>query len=527
MRSRGYVIAIVLIVAIILTQAIATITGVVLATRQVDAAALDTYEYVGDLTAERVARYAESATDVVKGTAVQIGDDTDGTRESLAQAMYQRLEREPSVRGIYVGWATGEYLVVRRKDGGYEELLGGPDGTQQGVLRDGVFREIGDIEALVDYDPRTRPWYQVGAAHSSVAWTDPYIEYDTSNTLVSASQAARREGELLAVVGADLSLERLGRVLDDLPYGEGAEAFVLSPAGEVIAAPSTYLERLREVAAASGEVPTAADIGLTVTEPPTRPGTTEFTRAGSQILLDATFPAQERLDWTIHISAQESQLSAGLGGVGATLWWITAISLVLLAAAAVFAWRVRHPLRRLRERALTDPLTGLTNRSELMRRGGIVVAAAATRGDRVMVTTIDLDRFKQLNDNQGHDVGDRALIAVAFALRACVRDGDIVARLGGDEFVTVQVLRSRDAGRTVATRVRDEVERELHTRLSGAEDVGVTMGIAVATDGGTDLTALLKLADMALIRGKQTAKGRVYDAAAEDHPDSPAAPTDR
>ena len=510
MRSRGYVVAISLIIAIVLMQAVATVTGVVLANRQLDAAALDTYGYVGDLTAERVARYAESARDVVTGTAVQVASDANVTREELAQAMYQRLDREPAVRGVYIGWSNGDYLVVRRDGGGFNESYGRADGTAEGVARDGLFTPLGETEALVDYDPTTRPWYQLGASRLGVTWTEPYIEFDTANTLVSAAQSATRDGELVAVVGADLSLVALGGILDDLPYGAGAEAFVLSGLQQVIAAPSAYTETLQALAQASGEVPTAGDIGLEVSAPPSRPDSTEFSRVGSQIVLDRTFPASEGLDWVIHITADEAQLSAGLGGLGTTLSWITAMSLLLLIGAAVFAWRVRHPLRRLRERALTDPLTGLTNRSELMRRGGIVVASATSRGDRVLVTTLDLDRFKSLNDTYGHEVGDRALIAVAFALRASVRDGDVVARLGGDEFVTVQALRRTDHPMSVARRVRNEVERELHTRLSGTEDVGVTMGIAESLDGATRLPDLLARADAALIRGKREAKGTVY-----------------
>lgn len=510
MRSRGYVIAMTLIVSIVLLQAGGTIAGVVLANRQLDAAALDTYGYVGDLTEERVARYAESAHDVVIGTASQLEQDVDLTRDELALAMYQRLKREPSVRAIYVGWPDGTYLVVRRAGTGFLEQYGG-EGEAAGVSRDARFGVVGETSSLGQYDPRIRPWYVAGSAGSDVSWTEPYIEYDTANTLVSAARSASRDGELVAVVGADLSLVALSEILDDLPYGTGAEAFVLGSDQQIIAAPSIYSDTLVSLAEANREVPTAADLGIPVSAIPTANDATSFSRQGSQILLERTFPANENLDWTIHMSADEAQLSAGLGGLGTTLWWITATSLLLLVGAIVFAWRVRHPLRRLRERALTDPLTGLTNRGELMRRGSRSVAAAIARGDRVMVTTLDLDDFKGLNDRYGHDVGDRALIAVALALRACVREGDVVARLGGDEFVTIQVLRQRDTALTIASRVRDEVERELHTRVAGAESVGVTMGVAEAQDGEIDLAELLKRADIALIRGKRETKGSVYD----------------
>ncbi|WP_084076708.1 diguanylate cyclase [Demequina sp. NBRC 110057] len=510
-RSRGYFIAIGVVVGIVLLQAGATIAGVVLASRQLDAAALDTYGYVGDLTEERVARYAESARDVVVGTAQQLSRTDEVTREDLTASVQERLKREPTVRAVYIGWPDGAYLVLRRVGTGFAQYTGAADGTVTADLLDTTFEPVADTDPLEDYDPRVRPWYVAGSSESGTVWTDPYLEFDTSNTLESVAQAATVHGRETAVVGADLNLDMLGGVLDDLPYGDGAEAFILTPTEQVIAAPTSYADELRAIAAAADRVPTASDLGLEHSDPPTRADATEFTRSGSVILLDRTFPGEEKLDWVIHITADESQLSSGLGDLGRTLGWVTGASLLIVIGAVVFALRLRHPLKRMRERATMDPLTGLANRPELMRRGGRLVAGARSRGDRMMVTMLDLDGFKGINDEYGHDAGDRVLIGVAMALRSAVREGDVVARLGGDEFVTVQVLRRRADAVTVAERVRSDVERELQTRIDVAGSVGLTMGVAEAIDGETDLRALLTRADTALIRGKQMGKGEVYD----------------
>src|SRR5690606_34393621 len=90
---------------------------------------------------------------------------------------------------------------------------------------------------------------------------------------------------------------------------------------------------------------------------------------------------------------------------------------------------------RLALQAVTDPLTGLANRSLLMER--LAAALAVPDGPPVGVLLLDLDGFKEVNDTHGHAAGDRVLVAVAQRLRACMRAGDTAGRLGGDEFLAV------------------------------------------------------------------------------------------
>ncbi len=85
----------------------------------------------------------------------------------------------------------------------------------------------------------------------------------------------------------------------------------------------------------------------------------------------------------------------------------------------------------------TDPLTGLPNRRSLDRQFETGLARAAQAKASVSVVVLDLDRLKELNDTYGHEVGDRAIHAVAVVLRSAVRQSDLCARFGGDEFIVV------------------------------------------------------------------------------------------
>jgi diguanylate cyclase (GGDEF)-like protein len=152
--------------------------------------------------------------------------------------------------------------------------------------------------------------------------------------------------------------------------------------------------------------------------------------------------------------------------------------------------------------ALTDPLTGLGNRTQLLERLEHRLARADRDGTDATVLFLDLDRFKLVNDSLGHLVGDQLLIAVADRLRGCLRDGDLCARLGGDEFAVL--LDGRSDAETVAERIVCALEGRFE--VDGHEVfVGVSVGIA---SGRQPAETLLRNADVAMYQAKRAGAGR-------------------
>jgi diguanylate cyclase (GGDEF)-like protein len=163
--------------------------------------------------------------------------------------------------------------------------------------------------------------------------------------------------------------------------------------------------------------------------------------------------------------------------------------------------------KRIMESALSDPLTGLPNRTLLTER--IRHSLAMSRRSRApfAVAVLDLDRFKFINDTLGHATGDTVLCEVAKRLRAAVRESDTVARLGGDEFVLL-LQGGEDAVREVATRIIDAMKAPLHHRDQRI-DIGVSIGVALHPQHGADDLTLLRHADTAMYRAKRRRAGMV------------------
>jgi diguanylate cyclase (GGDEF)-like protein/PAS domain S-box-containing protein len=158
----------------------------------------------------------------------------------------------------------------------------------------------------------------------------------------------------------------------------------------------------------------------------------------------------------------------------------------------------------LERQALHDPLTRLPNRLLLMDRARQALTRLnRSRGNGVVAMLfIDLDKFKAVNDNLGHDVGDRLLVGISERLAELMRDSDTVARLGGDEFVIlVEDIESEGEALALAERALDALEKPF---ALGSSDVRMlaSVGVSVSNHPDTDPEAMLREADVAMYRAK-------------------------
>ncbi|MCI9879897.1 MULTISPECIES: sensor domain-containing diguanylate cyclase [Methylobacterium] len=161
-----------------------------------------------------------------------------------------------------------------------------------------------------------------------------------------------------------------------------------------------------------------------------------------------------------------------------------------------------------------DALTDLANRTLFHERLVQELAVSQRRGASFAVLCLDLDRFKVVNDTLGHQAGDALLRKVADRLRTLVRAEDTVARIGGDEFVIIQTGPVVGSSiRTLAQRLIEVVSQPID--LDGTSvTVGVSVGVAVAPQDGTDPDLLCRHADLALFRAKDAGRNtfRLYEA---------------
>jgi diguanylate cyclase (GGDEF)-like protein len=171
--------------------------------------------------------------------------------------------------------------------------------------------------------------------------------------------------------------------------------------------------------------------------------------------------------------------------------------------------RVKEENKVLQERLERDSLTGLANRYAYDRRSARLFADFRAAGGEHALLVIDVDHFKKINDNYGHDVGDRVLQALGEQFRKLMRSGDFIARYGGEEFTAILPDTGLEGAAVAAEKLRAKIAEERFLYRKRRVPVTVSIGFTPLLPTDESMEQVFKRADRALYRAKQGGRNRV------------------
>lgn len=166
--------------------------------------------------------------------------------------------------------------------------------------------------------------------------------------------------------------------------------------------------------------------------------------------------------------------------------------------------------QELEKLANTDPLSGMLNRRAFTKFAEEELAVANRNGSSLALALFDLDLFKLINDNHGHDIGDIVICEFSDVLKTSLRSCDFIARWGGEEFIALLPRTSLRKAVLAAERIRQEVESRLFAqcRVPGLH-MTTSAGVVCCNGNGTPLSELVRLVDCALYSAKSCGRNRV------------------
>ena len=205
-------------------------------------------------------------------------------------------------------------------------------------------------------------------------------------------------------------------------------------------------------------------------------------------------------------STEKTVVSAG----SATLLQLISRLIAMQVEREQLLQQLAQENRQFRNVALTDPLTGLGNRRALESELQRMLANGQRNGSAVFVAYIDLDDFKRINDQYGHDAGDRFLLAISASLQQERREGDFISRIGGDEFVIFGLITGNDishAARALREQIFDSTRGNFDIADTMLHYQGASVGLVVAAPG-EQMSEILKRADAEMYQQKKQRSAR-------------------
>ncbi|MFZ6771830.1 diguanylate cyclase [Undibacterium sp. SXout7W] len=456
---------------------------------------------------------------------------------------------------VYFGGKDGRFVGVYRVSRDDVQLLW----REPGAAKRQVYsvKTIGDRHELIrsdELDPRKRPWYQAAMSSEQPVWSKIYNNFSFHYPTITLAKAVfEKNHEFVGVVATDLTLKELSGFLSKLDISKNSVAYIVDADGYIVATSGKELpertvndlpERMRAI---DMKTMLISETFKKINQTHASGAETYSFDIGNGTVDVAVSPLgnKQGLRWqTVVVVPRSDFMSAINQGLVQSMVIASACIIFALVIALTIVERVIRDIRKLTSAAKKfgngetmpkldihrkdeigilaqtftemenklrfDKLTQVANRESLFSQINALQKQARENpasSEGFTLLFVDLDRFKFINDNYGHDAGDKALVIIAARLRAAIRDTDEVARYGGDEFVLLlKGTRNSIDINHMAEKISSLVEEPIVFE-DVVVDVGASIGWANFPEDGDDYVRLIKIADSRMYSRKRDKKG--------------------
>ena len=455
---------------------------------------------------------------------------------------------------VYFGGRDGRFVGVYRISKDMVQLFWRePDWNKRMVFRVNHVGDRSNVLRTDEFDPRLRPWYKTAQGSDKPVWSKIYNNFSFHFPTITLAKAVyQKDREFAGVMATDVTLKELSNFLRKLEISKNSVAYIVDADGYIVATSGQELpertvngtpERMRAIDMKTPLISETFQKVNSLKLPSTQTQTMELSSGTIDVAM-SPLGNRQGLNWTTVVAVPRADFMSTINqGFLQSMVIAVACIIFALTIGLTIVERVIRDIRKLTAAAEKfgngepmpslqirrtdeigtlaqtfvemenklryDKLTQVANRESLFTQINYLQKHALENpaaSDGFTLLFIDLDRFKYINDNHGHDAGDKALVVIAARLRSAVRDTDEVARYGGDEFVLLlkDTKNSIDINNMVE-KICSVVEQPISLE-EVVVSVGVSIGWASFPEDGNDYVRLIKIADSRMYNRKRDRK---------------------
>lgn len=303
-------------------------------------------------------------------------------------------------------------------------------------------------------------------------------------------------GKYLGAIGVGLSSETVIDMIEFYQKRYNRQVYFIDPSGKIAMRGNRYQ--------GAENIHHTEGLSKIATQVLTNPGGSyTYSRNGQDIFLKTRFVPE--LNWFLlveQVGKPESQVQK-------TLWVNLSLSILITIIVLLLAnFTISKYQRRLEIMATKDKLTGIDNRHAFEPALQQIIKTAARNKDPLSIVLVDIDHFKNVNDNHGHIIGDHVIKRTAHILKTNLRDSDLLCRWGGEEFMMLLPKCEIDHANVLAEKIRSQIESE--TIAIDGKNIAITASFGVCEYLGNETqNELFERVDKALYSAKNLGRNRV------------------
>ena len=440
--------------------------------------------------------------------------------ETVEKLFFNELLNNPNFAGIYIANDNGDFIYMgrtqqnqssaKRQEHAFITKIISQSSNERKVTlrwRKDTFDQTRQVSDPTDeYNAKNRPWYILATEFQRASWTDPYTFFTSKRTGVTIAVPFKNaKTQNTGVIGVDIEIHQLSNFLDSINNNDhyirimDGKNNLIAETSNMNALSEQYVQNLLEENKVSTKLRNT------------------FNQNGEEYLfvqeklasLHAEIPFPQ---WNILTYAKTSPFLVKTRAIEKRNIYIAVITLFLsILLSILIASKTSKPVENWMNQATTDSLTGLYSRHFFFNTGNTIFNDhIKNQNHHLSLMMIDVDLFKQVNDNYGHSIGDEVLKALSNCLRSVAGDDELLARFGGEEFILLTNVKSANEAMHLAENIRQTVEELRIKTAVGELSITVSIGVALTKPKlNMSFMEFIGYADYTLYESKDSGRNQV------------------